>query len=618
VTLLFASLMAACGGGGGSPGTIVGPEALAVNAPAGLIQLVGTAQSFAITGGKAPFQALSNNELVAVAGVTGGTLTIGTVGVGTANITVRDAFGATVNVPLTSAVAQPLSTTAGTAITIEMGATQSFRIVGGAPGYTATSGNTNIAAASALGSTLTIIGIKPGATTVLVRDSVGSTVNIAVTVTTVGNLALFTTAPTALTVPIGATSVFSVGGGLGPFTAISSNPAVATVNLTDGTLTIQGIKTGSASISIRDSLGTTLPAISVTVPAPDALFTSASSAVTLGIGSHADFLVGGGLGTRLVSSSNAAVATGTFQDSATTDLRIDALTAGTANIQIRDSFGTAPVTIAVTVPSAATATTATFFTTAPANITLPNGGTASFTLGGGTAPYFATTDNTAVATVTQPTTTTILVTGAGSGDANITLTDSTGAVLSFGVHVNAGSGAVALFTTAPAAVTLAASTSQPFTIGGGIAPYTITNTNPFNVSAVITNTTTLTITGKLVGDSTLTIRDAAGSQVGITVHVIPPGSTLALLPTALSVDEANSNEIDLTIFGGVGPYRAFTSNAKLATVPTVTIAGPTLPVTSTSRCVTADTTVTLTVLDSLGASATSTLTVVNTSAAVCP
>jgi hypothetical protein len=36
VTLLFASLMAACGGGGGSPGTIVGPEALAVNAPAAL------------------------------------------------------------------------------------------------------------------------------------------------------------------------------------------------------------------------------------------------------------------------------------------------------------------------------------------------------------------------------------------------------------------------------------------------------------------------------------------------------------------------------------------------------------------------------------------------------
>jgi hypothetical protein len=796
VTLLFASLMAACGGGGGSPGTIVGPEALAVNAPAALTQLVGTAQSFAITGGQAPFTALSNNELVARAGVTGGTLTIFTAGVGTATIVVRDAFGATVNVPLTSAVAQPLSTTAGSAITIEMGATQSFRIVGGAPGYTATSGNTNIAAASALGSTLTITGIKPGSTTVLVRDGVGTTVNIAVTVTTVGNLALFTTAPTSLTVPIGGTSVFSVGGGLAPFAVSSSNPGVATVTLIDSTLTIQGIRNGTASINIRDSLGTALPAIAVTVPAPDALFSSASSAVTIGIGSHADFTVGGGLGAKLVSSSNVAVAIGTLDSSGTT-LTITGVSAGTANIQIRDTFGTAPLIIAVTVPSTAATP---LFTTAPAGLTIAINSSPTFTIGGGTpgsAGYTVTSSNTAVATGTISGSTTLIITGISAGNATLVVRDSVGATVnvpvivagssvalftsapspvtvplnttstfsvgggtgvgytavssnpgvataslsgtvsgsnllvhgvspgsaiilitdsgghtvsltvnvpnvsssplfttapSAGVTLQVGSPityivsggtspyfvtsdnttvanvspatatstytitpvtvgtanvqirdaanavltvpvtvipatstAVPLTSTAPSTVTIAAGTTQTYTVSGGTGTYTITNTNPFDVGATITGAGptpggTLTLSGLIVGSpgSTITIRDAAGTPLVITVNVIVPGSTLQLLPGSLTVSERTVSftvtPIDLSVFGGSGSYTAFTSNLNLTSVSIVP--GPTTKLriaggTSGNECVTGNAIVTVTVVDSLGAIATSTLNIVD-------
>jgi hypothetical protein len=257
---------------------------------------------------------------------------------------------------------------------------------------------------------------------------------------------------------------------------------------------------------------------------------------------------------------------------------------------------------------------------------LATGGTATFTLGGGTAPYDAVTNNTAVATVSQPTPTTVLITGVAAGAATVTMTDAKGAVLSVDVHVNAGAGAVTLFTTAPSTVSVAVSTSQTFTVGGGTGTYTITNTNPFNVSAVVSGAGpaggSLTITGLLVGSSTLTVRDAAGSQVVITVNVIQPGSTLTLLPATLSIDETNGAEIDLSIFGGVAPYRAFTTNAKLATVNVV---GATLQVTAVPpaaaaapRCVNADTPVTLTVLDSLGASATSTLTVVNTDPTACP
>jgi hypothetical protein len=569
VTLLLASLITACGGGGGSPGTVSGPAALRTNAPDGLTLLVGTATSFSVTGGKAPYSALSNNEIVAVAGVTDGTLTIGTVGIGTAVITVRDAFGATVQVPLTSAVAHPLSTTAPSAITIEMGASQSFRISGGAPGYTVFSGNTNIAFAEMISNnSVRITGIKPGATSVLVRDGVGTTVTIGVTVTTVGNLALFTTMP-PLTLPINATATFSVGGGVGPYQVISSNGSIATATLTDNTLLITALRNGTASITIRDSVGTALAPIVVTVPAPDALFSSAAAAVTIGIGSSANYTVGGGFGTRLISSSNAAVATGTL-DTAGTQLTISGLSAGTANIVIRDTFGSAPLTIAVTVPAPSAGQA--LFTTAPAGLTIAVNSSPTFTIGGGTPGYTVVSSNTAIATGTVTNSTTLTVTGISPGSATLVVRDAAGATVNVPVSV-AGNG-VALFTSAPSPVTVPINVTSTYSVGGGTGVgYIATSSNPTVATVSLSGTvagSNLLVHGVSAGTATIVLRDSAGATVSVIVNV-PAANAQPLFTTAPStVVLSVGSPQQYIVGGGTSPYFVTSNNTAVATVSQAT------------------------------------------------
>jgi hypothetical protein len=338
--------------------------------------------------------------------------------------------------------------------------------------------------------------------------------------------------------------------------------------------------------------------------------------LTMAIGSHAEFTVGGGFGTRLVSSTNVAVATASFTDTAKTALKIDAIAAGSANIIIRDTFGSTPLTIAVTVPAATVVPGVEFFTNAPAAITLATGGTASFTLSGGSTPYSAVTDNSSVVTVSQPTTTTVLITGVAAGDATITLTDAVGKIKSVDVHVNPGAGAVALFTTSPAAISVELNTTQTYTIGGGTGTYTITNSNPSVATGTVTGAGptggTLKVHGLLIGTTAIRVFDGAGSSVPIGVTTIPPATALAILPATLSISEANTSGIDFTVSGGTAPYNFFTDNLVLSSV--ATSSGSVLRVTlgsQTTRCVTENKTITFTVVDAVGGTKTAQLTIVD-------
>lgn len=449
--VLLAFSLASCGGGGGSAGTVSNSATLATDAPSGLTILVGTIRQFDIKGGKGPYSAISNNELVAVTTVSGSQLLIGTVGIGTATINVHDSAGATTAVSLTSAVAHPFVTTAPGSVTLQTGSTQSFQLSGGVPGYSASSSNSAVVTAVMDGSSVQLTGGAAGTATVTVSDGIGETVSISVTVQTVGNLALFTTAPPSLSMAVGDTQTFQIGGGSGSYLLSSDNSAVVKVPSTS---------TGP--------------------------FTIAASAV------------------------------------------------GSAHVQITDTTNSKTLTVAVTVAS----------------------------------------------------------------------------------------GLTTLATTAPSTVSIATSTHQTYSISGGSGAYVVTNTNPFNVGATVTGNGpaggTLTLSGLLVGSSTVTVRDSAGSQVVLTVNVIPPGNVISLLPGSLTVSESDAPfEIDLQIFGGTAPYHAFTSDL---TITNVAVSGTTLKVNvtnGTNACVTADTPVTLTVMDSQGATATSTLTIKNVNAS-CP
>ncbi len=266
-TLLIAVLLTACGGGGGSAGTSSGsvptpaisPPSLFTTAPASLTVSVGAAQEFTIGGGTSPYTAVSNNASIAIAGVKDTRLTLGGVADGTAQITIRDAAGATVTVGMivSSGPVRPLYTTATSSITVAPGLSgaQTYSVGGGAGPYIATSSNVSVASVVLTGDSMKVTGISAGSTNLVIMDSLGAMVTVNVTVPTVSNLALFTTAPASVTVAIGASPAYSVGGGTGPYTATSSNTSVATVSLVGSNLTVNGLAAGIASVVLRDSAG---------------------------------------------------------------------------------------------------------------------------------------------------------------------------------------------------------------------------------------------------------------------------------------------------------------------------------------------------------------------------
>jgi hypothetical protein len=195
-----------------------------------------------------------------------------------------------------------------------------------------------------------INGVKGGTATVTVKDSVGAAVSIAVTVGP--GTALFTTAPSQMTVAVGAAESFNIGGGAGPFSVSSANSTTATVllNALGSSFTVTGQRSGTTSVVVTDAKGATV-AIGVTVGSGQGsvpLFTSAASPVVIGVGTTPVYTIGGGTGPYQVTSSNESVAKASVVG---TSVGISGLAAGTASVQVTDAVG-ARVNVSVTVGSA--------------------------------------------------------------------------------------------------------------------------------------------------------------------------------------------------------------------------------------------------------------------------
>jgi len=225
---------------------------------------------------------------------------------GNATMTVRDSTGATVNSVVTVSPGSNLYTTAPSAVTIEVGAAPVYTVAGGVAPYIATSSNTGVATVSLAGSSLSITGVAAGAATIVVRDGAGATVDIAVTVSS--GAALFTTAPTAITLAIGPANAqtYSIGGGVAPYTATSGNTTVASATLAGSAVTITGLAIGSGNVVIRDSAGSSV-SVAVTVSAGQ--LTVNPSAASALVGDTLFATVTGGSGSYTALVTNLAVAT---------------------------------------------------------------------------------------------------------------------------------------------------------------------------------------------------------------------------------------------------------------------------------------------------------------------
>ena len=562
--VFLAVLIVACGGGG-DPGTNSTSSTIPLftTAPDTLTLAPGASQEFTIGGGKAPYSAASDNSAIAIVWVNGNLLDVGGVAAGTAGVTIRDSAGASVKVALSvsSSPAKVLYTTAPSSITVAIGSAwaQTYSIDGGTGPYTVTSSNTLIATVAMAGNNYIVTGVSAGTTNILIRDSAGGTVNVSVSVAVASSLPLYTTAPPSLTLgigPVGADQPYLVGGGTGPYTATSDNSNVAAVSLQGVNLTITGLTAGTASIFVRDSAGTIVTLrVTVVGAAIVPLFTTAPPSVTIAISSTQTYGVGGGTGPYTATSSNVSVADVSLVGNS---LKVTGITAGAANVVIRDSQG-ATVNVAVTVPAASTVP---LFTTAPPSVTIAISSTQTYGVGGGTGPYTATSSNASVADVSLVGNS-LTVTGITAGAANVVIRDSQGATVNVAVTVPAAS-TVPLYTTAPPSVTIAIGSTQTYGVGGGTGPYTATTSNS-TVADVSLVGNSLKVLGLKAGSASIVVRDAVGASTTVAV-------TVGLTPLSVTPNSATGIIDDIlvaTIVGGAPPYRASVGNILVATASIV-------------------------------------------------
>ena len=434
--------------------------------------------------------------------------------------------------------------------------------------------------------------------------------------------ALFTTAGTTLLISPGKTQTFTIGGGVPSYAVSTTSGAVsATVNGTS--LAITGsLGGGTGSVVVTDHAGTQVT-ILVTVGTGVTLFTTAPSSTTnpvivaAGAARYPIYNIGGGTGVYSVASSNQTVAAAGLLSA--NSFAIIGVNPGSAIVSVTDTLG-AVVTINVTVIASNVAPA--LASTAPTAINLPVTQTVSYNVSGGTPPYSIISDSIGIATVTPSSTTgAFSITGIAGGLANVFITDSVGAQLKTAVSVTAPS--VSPLSVLPNGATGNVGDILQFNVKGGVAPYTVSNSN--NTIATVTAApggATFTVQLSNIGSSVVTVIDAQGNSQNITVTVALNPPTLRLSPNAFEISEQSNNAISLYIYGGTGPYFGFTSDPKMGVVTLTNTSSNTGILTvgavaAGARCFTPTTPlgtyqVTLTIIDSLGASATSIMSIRDT------
>jgi len=542
--------------------TVGSSSALFTTAPGQLTLALGAAETFNIGGGAGPFTVASANgsTVSAKLGNSGTAFTLTGQQSGSTTVLISDAKGATVSIAVSVGQGNvALYTSAANPVVIALGTTPVYAIGGGTGPYTATSSNDAVARPTVSGTALSIAGVASGTATVQVTDAIGGKVTIGLTVGNADVVALYTTSPANLVLTKSVPRSFVIGGGVGPYSASSSNNAVVSAAVTGASLALEGLGVGTASVSVFDSQGRST-SIAITVNAAAPLAVTAPEALIVAPGSSGAYQVSGGVPPYQATSSNSAVATVALTGTA---LTISAVLPGQAQINVRDSAN------ALRVVSLTVAPAQSLFVSAPSGVSMSSGTSATYSVGGGTPGYSVSSSNTAVVTASLSGTT-LTLNALSTGTATVVVRDAAGATQS--VAVTAGP-AVALFTTAPATLSMAQGTSLTYSILGGQSPYFASSGNPASVSTSVVGSI-LTISGTLPGNSALAVRDSLGAAVSVAVTVgnQTPLFTSAPANVVMSAGTQRSFTVDggaPTVAGGAPSYQVVSSDPSVVTVAMV-------------------------------------------------
>ena len=247
----------------------------------------------------------------------------------------------------------------------------------------------------------------------------------------------------------------------------------------------------------------------------------------------------------------------------------------------------------------------TLFTTAPSKITLASGGSANYTIGGGVAPYTATSGNTAVVSATASGTN-LAISSTSAGPAQIAVVDSAGKTVTIDVTV-LGKGQIGIPPSIfPASLkTSDCTTNIPFIFTGGTAPYTVLSSDnvvvPVSVAQpfgpdnyFLASIRSLFLVPDVIDPQTgqkkvfvprietVTVLDSQSQVATATISVEFAHETCAdnpLLQTSPASANAHVTEVlAFQITGGQAPFTVATSDASIVRVPAGNLPAATIPV----------------------------------------
>ncbi|MBC5764836.1 hypothetical protein [Ramlibacter albus] len=427
VLFFVTTFLAACGGGGGSSGATVGGQALFTTAPSALNIGIGSTQAYTVGGGQAPYTATSSNTAVVVPTLSGGTLTLAGASGGSATVTIRDAAGTNVATAVTVAAATPLAVAipSGTILPIGTTGSQTYTVTGGVSPYNVVSSNPSVLSASVSGNKVTLTGLAAGSATIQITDSANASVTAGITVSASTGTALFTTAPSTLTVSRGTAPTYTIGGGTAPYTATSSNTGVLNVAVSGTTLTLTPVGNGSASIVVRDAAGGTTTIAATVASAP---ITLNPTAYTAFVGDVLYSVIQGGVGPYSAISGFPDVAEATIGTLSSTGVFTANPLGNIVRIRVKQAVGSGSIIVSDSTGStanisltASAATNAIALSPSTLSISEAYAGTIQLMLYGanGTTNIFSTHPGLIAATTP--------VTGSSSGTA-VTLTKSAATV----------------------------------------------------------------------------------------------------------------------------------------------------------------------------------------------
>jgi hypothetical protein len=518
-------------------------------------------------GGDPPYTITSANSLVAaLTSQSSNRFALTLLKAGATPVIVSDSRGQTQVLTATSvpSTVLPITLNVPSAVNLPLGSSRTVSISGGVTPYVVGSSNESIVTASVSGSLLTLTPLASGLANLAITDASGNSISLSVTVGAAVDL--FTTAPSSLSLGQGVSQTFTILGGRSPYYVASGNPVTVSASVAGSTLTVTGGASGSGTIAIRDSLGSTVT-IAVTVGNQTPLYSSAPATVVMAAGVQRTFIVDGGTPAYIsgapayqVVSSDPGVAAATLSGNS---LVVASVASGTSQIVVTDSLGSR-ITFQVTVGGAVD-----LHTTAPSAVTLSPGSASAQTyeIRGGAAPYTVTSGSTSVATAVVSGNL-LTITGLNSGTASVQVTDRLGATVSVTVTVNVSSTAASPLTVTPLSATGAVGDVIRFEVRGGTPVYTATVANQNVASAAaFGSASAFTVQLTSVGSSNVAVIDASGQVQNVTVTAQSSLATPLFTSAPTQVSMALGAPSTFTVGGGTGTYTFSSSDVSVVTVP---------------------------------------------------